>query len=139
MRPRAFNHSVTDVPPKLADTPLIDYAMRKREIPPLAHRDDPKPSFIAADKLLELNTVEKQIAFMVVELKKHDWHRGRERIEGWTWMELADEIDKVKRVEYYYMFQRRASIAKRRGKIHVEMERKCNYTGNPVQAWRAGL
>lgn len=102
---------------------------------PLARRTDPITSHIAADEIIETDTVERQIDLMIDLLRRFD------REEGWTWRELAKKafsVHKFRRSEddLYYTFQRRSSIAESRGLIVEEMKRRCSVSGNVARAWR---
>lgn len=112
---------------KNIDTPLFEY--------PLAHADDPITSFMAADEIIRLGTVDKQIKIMCELLRKYD------KEEGWTWRELAKRAFKDYKFSHSedalaYTFHRRSSIAKNRGLIVEQMKRKCNVSGFAATAWR---
>jgi hypothetical protein len=103
---------------------------------PLARNTDPITSHIAADIILETDTVEKQIQLMCDLLKRFD------RETGWTWRELAREAFKYHKFDksednLAYTFHRRSSIAKDRGLIYEQFKRICGVSGFPARAWRA--
>lgn len=104
-------------------------------IPALARNSDPITSHLAADRIIETNTVEAQIKLMCALLRRFD------QLGGWTWRELAREAFKYYKFDksednLAYYFHRRSSIAKRRGLIVLKKQRPCNVSGFEASAWR---